>query len=269
MAVSSPLADGSLQHARPLFAAIERVIVVVIAIAVPLAIGVLWSRRLIGALSLPLGWPVLIALGIAISATAAAVRLINKDRWQWLPSVIAIAAVLALSLPGSSTLGLAGLWSFLGLEEGWHWRRWFRDKQARQTAIATDRAGIRVDVEPATDDGTDEIPPVDSSVTQQLVRRRDEQGCESIHAWLRVEFPPETRTLNAHVAFCPPLAVLPQCFAEQADGPPARVKISQVLSQGARLEIKLDREFSAPQSVLVELSACTDEAKLPLGRSAI
>ena len=53
--------------------------------------------------------------------------------------------------------------------------------------------------------------------------------------------------------FCPPFASVPQLDFEQADGPPARVKLGQLLAYGARFEVKLDAP--GPAEILIAFSA--------------
>ncbi len=47
---------------------------------------------------------------------------------------------------------------------------------------------------------------------------------------------------------------MPQCYAEQMDGPPARLKVAQVLAYGVRFEIKLEEPAEEPTSVVIEFS---------------
>ena len=94
----------------------------------------------------------------------------------------------------------------------------------------------------------------DESICQQVVRRREQDGSETIVGWLRTTVPAAARHAAAHVAICPPFGGLPECFAEQMDGPPARIKVAQVLPHGVRFEIKLDEPAAEATDVLVEFS---------------
>jgi hypothetical protein len=87
-----------------------------------------------------------------------------------------------------------------------------------------------------------------------VVRRCEPDGSETIAGWLRAAVPAAARHATAHVAICPPFEGLPECFAEQMDGPPAQVKVAQVLPHGVRFEIKLDERAAEASDVLVEFS---------------
>ena len=56
------------------------------------------------------------------------------------------------------------------------------------------------------------------------------------------------------MAICPPLARVPRCDAEPADGPPSQVRMAQALPYGVRLEVKLDKAATEASQVLVEFS---------------
>jgi hypothetical protein len=57
------------------------------------------------------------------------------------------------------------------------------------------------------------------------------------------------------VAFCPPFEFLPEVEAEIADDSPADVKLTQVLHNGAQLEVRLPHPAPVATSVTVELFA--------------
>jgi hypothetical protein len=72
--------------------------------------------------------------------------------------------------------------------------------------------------------------------------------------WFSAELAAGQRHATAHVAICPPLAGTLACYAEQNDGPEAEVRIAQVLPQGVRFEIKLDRPQGEASRVGIEFS---------------
>ena len=100
-----------------------------------------------------------------------------------------------------------------------------------------------------------EVPP--EGVVQQLTRSRAADGTEEISGWLRTSFAAGQRTASVHVAFCPPLAAVPELAVEQIDGPEARIKTAQVLPYGARVDLKLAAASEEPASVLLQFSART------------
>jgi hypothetical protein len=92
-----------------------------------------------------------------------------------------------------------------------------------------------------------------SEVTlQQLTRMRGVEGVESIRGTLVAEFAPGERTVVLHVAFCPPFERLPSVEVE-TDG--CVVKIAQVLHQGTRLEVRLERDSDVARRIPIEFHA--------------
>jgi hypothetical protein len=64
---------------------------------------------------------------------------------------------------------------------------------------------------------------------------------------------------ESDVAICTPFAVAPKLEVEQLDGPEARIKTAQLLSYGARLDLKLAAAADEPTSVLLQFSARTGQ----------
>ena len=96
--------------------------------------------------------------------------------------------------------------------------------------------------------------PLDENVWQQMSRMRTEAG-EIITGWVKTEFQPGERTAVLHVAFCPPLLQAPQVQIEQLSGPAARIKVGQVLPQGARFEIRLNTSGTQAETLMLEFVA--------------
>jgi hypothetical protein len=92
-------------------------------------------------------------------------------------------------------------------------------------------------------------------VLQQLTLSRDAEGRRQLSGWLRLPMEAGQRSGNLHVAFCPPFAEPPEVAFEQSGGPAGAIKAGQVLSYGARLEVKLAAPAQQPESVLVRFSA--------------
>ena len=224
-------------------------------------------RRSSGALTQPLppqalvAWGALLALAALTfrkaysAATSAGNRLATYALWAAPSGVLALWAA-SLSLSGSATSGLLGLWGLLLVEEGWSWGRLWHEQAApaRQPV-----GGLRPQVvKAATPSGMAVIGEAedepDASVTQQIVRRRQSDRSEGLEGWVRADLAASQRHATAHIAICPPLDGLPECFAEQLDGPPAAIKVAQVLPYGVRFEIKLDKPAQQATSVLVEFS---------------
>ena len=93
------------------------------------------------------------------------------------------------------------------------------------------------------------------SVLQELTRYRLADGREAVRGTLRAEFAVGERSTTLYAAFCPPFERLPQVEAFCLDGPPATVKLAQVLHQGVQIEVRLSSVADCQQSVTVRLSA--------------
>jgi hypothetical protein len=197
--------------------------------------------------------------------------------------------MLAITLPGTNPLGLVLFCGVILLEEGWSWGR-FRvaslasvtPSPASELRAPSEDSAAASEVEiaenpdaplqnpllaPASeglfnvlaeDDRVEECSAheeanYDESVSQQIVRRRDESG-EAVTGWVRVEFAQAQRVAAAHIAICPALERNPTCEAEQQDGPAAEVKVTQAMPYGVRLEVKLDEPAEEATSVIVEFA---------------
>jgi hypothetical protein len=69
------------------------------------------------------------------------------------------------------------------------------------------------------------------------------------------EFARGQRSTSLYVGFCPPFTQLPQVEAQLADDGDAVVQLTQVLHQGAQLEVRLPRSAAAPVTATIELFA--------------
>jgi hypothetical protein len=108
-----------------------------------------------------------------------------------------------------------------------------------------------LDADPEADDG----PTDDAVLLQELFRRRDAEGVESVHGRLWAEFVAGQRHATLHAGFCPPLDGPPEVEAELADGPEGTVRVVQALTHGVRLEVRLAEPAEEACEAAVELSA--------------
>lgn len=223
-------------------------------------------RRATGALVEPLAPGVLAGVGVVLAALAMLFRRAFSSRPRSraagyalcaAPSVVLAIWAAAVSLAGSDALGLVVLFGALLLEEGYSWGRLsvrgdLSSQRGNGPAVPLAVSTVTIPSDEvrgvlSTDAASDE------TITQHVVRRHDAAG-EVIEGWLRVDFAAAQRHATAHLAICPPLDCVPQCFAEQMDGPPARIKVAQVLEHGVRFELKLDQPAVEPARVVVEFS---------------
>jgi hypothetical protein len=222
-------------------------------------------RRSSGALAQPLPASVLAACGGLLALAAILFRRFfspatspgdraRKFAWWAAPSGVLVLWAGSLSLDGTAPSGLLALWGLLLAEEGWCWSRLWREhsrpgfaapKRANDPIVAASSGHVLVS---AIDD------ELDAGVTQQIIRRRESDGSESLEGWVRADVVAGQRHATAHLAICPPLDCRPQCFAESLDGPPAAIKVAQVLPYGVRFDVKLDEPAQEPGSVVIEFS---------------
>gem|GEM_PF-1362617 len=102
-------------------------------------------------------------------------------------------------------------------------------------------------------DEAEGILPAD--VQQQWTRSRLSDGSEQVLATLRAELAAGQRTASIHLAFCPPLADVPELEFEQVDGPDARIQQGELFRHGARLDVRLAEPAATACSVVIELAA--------------
>jgi hypothetical protein len=221
-----------------------------------------WWRRIAGALERPLSWPMLLAAGALIAATAAAARVAwghwitglargpATRRLDVLVLLLVLAVAGALSVPGSPPAGLVLCWGLLAAEELWAWtprRKWL---QNWMPGLPGTLGGQPVQQGPA---GPRAIPAGD--VIQQITRHRAGDGTEMLSGWVRVPLSAGQRNTSVHLSFCPPLDRTPQLAVHQREGPPAKVKAAQVLPYGVRLDLKLAEAAESAGYVLLEFTA--------------
>ncbi len=236
--------------------------------------ALLCIRRAMGALISPLSPAALLIVASLLSGLFLACRLIaprqalgrTNSLLTWLLTLLPLAAAaLAFSalVNGSHpvwTITAAGLVLAAG-EIGW----WLsRIRRLGRSSGRQDRRRAMSQRESRRDDSHKscvgaELPEtaeqLSCDISQQVTRWRDDDGVECLLARLRGEFDKGQRTINLHVAFCPPLESVPALEVRQIDGPPARIKLAQVESFGARLDLKLVASSNEAVSVLVEVRA--------------
>jgi hypothetical protein len=98
-----------------------------------------------------------------------------------------------------------------------------------------------------------------SDVRQQFTRAKGEAG-ETIHAMMRATFAPGQRQQVLHVGFCPPLNGLDSVDCFIAEGPTARITVSQQNNFGLRIELRLPSPPPESCDVVVEVIASANAA---------
>ena len=229
---------------------------------------VLLARRLSGALVVSPGSGGLVAISLVLAlvttglrqvlatggqtpATAYFVRSTGYLNSFWvlvcfaLPGLAAICFLAALTSRGSPVSGTIASWFILAGSEVANWLVLFRQprrlwqQEGRPTAAA-----FLTGAEPEAESI--------AGLVQQITRIQ-EAGAEAIRAIMQVEVVMGDRLGVGHIAFCPPLAAVPQLTAHAIDADDAEVRVTQAESFGARIEVRLPAATTAARQLLVEI----------------
>jgi len=99
------------------------------------------------------------------------------------------------------------------------------------------------------------------NVSQHFTRAELPEGGEAVYGALRAEFAPQERSQTLHVAFCPPLACIPEFTANQLTGPLSTIKVTDVQLHGTRIDLRLVAPSDEPVEVVVEFYAHSANAQ--------
>lgn len=162
--------------------------------------------------------------------------------WWTACALISLIWACVLSLPGSSDVGLASLWSVLIGNEaaGWHWL--LQHGKLGDDRPARSSPNRLMEAEVSTPRALAATPRLDTSdeTLQSWVRSRSDDGQEIIEGTARVDLAAGQRHATVHLAICPAWPAEPQCFVEQTEGPAAELKVSETHSFGVRVDVRLD-----------------------------
>ncbi len=169
---------------------------------------------------------------------------------------------LALFTSGGSTAVLFIAWLVILGEEGFMlWHTSPTRKRGNANGVGSlFRQSRRGSVEQSS--GEKDSRPLPASATQSIVSSIEEDGTHVVAGTLRARFAPGERTAVIHVGFCPPLPALPHFECEQTAGPQAEFKLAQLLTHGARLDVRLRRRPEEAAVVELEFHAAAKEDKL-------
>jgi len=206
-------------------------------------------RRIAGALSDSLSGVQLVAAAIALLFTAAMLRRLAPARMEttaefFLPGIAALLLLAAITLPETPAWGIATAWLLFVAGEAGAWLL-FHPPGAVLRHIR--REGRTVGEEP----GIAEEPAIPPGLVQQVTRVR-EGDHESIHALFETCIAAGDRLGVTHLAFCPPLAARPELTAHVVESDDAEVRITQIETFGARLEVRFTQASNEPRRVIVE-----------------
>lgn len=207
----------------------------------------LTCRRLAGALIEPPGGSVLVITSLGLASAAALLRCLAKSGISFLlPGISAVLLLAALTLPGTPTWGIAIAWLVLIVGEAMSWLVYLQPQRGGdRLALTSPRSAADVS------DTIDE-PDMPPGLVQRLTRIR-ENDRESLHALLQCEVAAQDQMAVVHLAFCPPLAARPKLTAHALDSGDVQVRITQVESFGARIEVRLPQVEPLPRKIVVEV----------------
>jgi hypothetical protein len=222
----------------------------------------LLERRLAGALTQPLHAGLLVGIAAIALVVATATRLMNRsvpatcrDIARWIITASLPLLAVALSLPLSPAIGLIILWLSIVGAEVQLWRRGGGTALRWPPRTQSAAAGHSMSNEAAVEQSSRPSTLLDPGAAQQLIYRQADDRTATVEGWLRAQFAPGERTINAHVAFCPAFSSPPQVDVELTGGPECSIRPTLVLPWGARFELKLAEPAVTPSSVTLEFLA--------------
>jgi hypothetical protein len=208
------------------------------------------TRRMMGAFTADLTWPVLFATALAAFAIITGTRILWRrafpeptmlDNWiGWGASLTLVLLAAGLSFPGNR---FSASWER-------EWLIWLplliADQVLRWKLFDTPTSETK---------DTPAACRLSGNEVQQIVRTRDASGHEMVRATLRADFQPGQRTATAYIGFCPPLAAVPAITVESASDSTAELKIVQAYAHGARIDVRLAQVAHESTSVVLNLVA--------------
>lgn len=161
----------------------------------------------------------------------------------------------ALGATGRCWWAALAYWAIIMFEEGWSWTRPRVVRNSFRSPISVERNSFRAMIPSAPPSLQDSGGASRQRITQEYTRASLADGQELIRGALHLALRDGTRVATAHVAFCPPFAERPQFDVRLTSGPACRVKLGQLLPQGARIEIKLHAPAAATDRLSLEFTA--------------
>lgn len=109
----------------------------------------------------------------------------------------------------------------------------------------------------------------DEETIQQVFRVRDADGQEVVYAAVRADFLAGQRNAIVHVGFCPPLPATPHVEAAACHWPDVRVRVTQALPHGVRLDVRLGEPAEEACGVPIDLAAAPSLPRSPGGAARV
>ena len=238
-----------------------------------LAAAMLLARRLSGAIAPAaapgwlLGWVLMAAL---LAAATRVLWFVGRQRVTlageavvlWAPLASLVVMATALTAGGSPALVTAVIWLVTIAEEAATLLLVARGSGFALSAIRS-RGGAQVarPTQSGAEAPVNQIRPPAAPLerhVQRIERVQGADGCDRLSGSVAISFSPGQTRQAIHVAFCPPFATMPSLEFRQTAGPPASVKVGQLLPHGVRFDIKLERTSDVAMQAVVEVRAACE-----------
>lgn len=216
------------------------------------------ARRVVGALSDPLPPLPLLAMAALLLGWVGAVRAALRGRASRPANLLASPDKLLVGASWVSLLLVAFGCSYPG-NRAVDWLVWLPTIAlawfgSQISARVRHKLNVRSLFHHISGKPVASISPTDR-IVQRLTRYRTADGRDMLHAELQAEFDRGERNSTLYVAFCPPFERLPQVNADISDDVLADVKMTQVLHNGAQLDVRLSSPGTERTTVNIELVA--------------
>ncbi|MCS5632063.1 MAG: hypothetical protein NZ744_14600 [Pirellulaceae bacterium] len=185
------------------------------------------------------------------------------SRIVWItPSIISVETFILISNTtlSSSLVVMTGLFLVV-VECNWWIVSLSREssKRPQQTTIikqqllfdAIDTPAVEATILPL-DDTIETATTLLTHAQQSWTRFSDESG-ESITAIERVLFESGQRHQTIHFSFVPSLIAIPEITTHIVEGPPASIRLDEIQTFGARLELKLSQKYEEPVELIIQI----------------
>ncbi len=205
----------------------------------------LFVRRATGALTAPLPVPQLIATAVIACLWALVVQELTAKRqiFFWISLGVLLLVAIGCSFPTSRFVDWLVWLPAIGLVAAFPFATRIKRWQPGRRPL------------PASYDHA-----IADQVLQQLTRVRTAEGKDALRGTLVAEFALGERQVTLYVGFCPPFELLPEVELNVADDSEADVKLSQVLHNGAQLDVRLSEPAEEAIAVSIEFFAIEGES---------
>lgn len=206
--------------------------------------AVIWSRRLAGALTIPLSAPLALGSTLMIAVISVVALIYWREggrtllsKFSWWPELVSLILPTFWGLAvGSGTTaftfgGLAALWGLTVIGVGLV-HEWFPQERIAEDAHASLAERDHKITVQSREPAADEPQPTDWQ------KRLMAEGEEIIEGESAVNFAPGQKEAIVHVSFCPPFSAPPSVEGEDSLGGDLEIRPEAVHTFGARISVR-------------------------------